>query len=229
MSNFRKELYNLIKTSYLPFGKELSEELFNLWESMLDGYSMMDIGEALRISLATSRFAPTPADVISRLPDKTGHPTPEIAWQTFPKLPTDGAFVTDQMSEAAGICWDAIESGDKMARMAFIEAYKQITDRAKINGERAKWRYSEPDQGSREFRLDLKLQKTHEALAVGKISADQAEEPIKILCSELGKSAEKYLPHLNKNLLAHDPEQQAKIKSRISEAYKAIGASDENR
>ena len=223
MKNNKRELYGLIKTCYLPFGKELTEELFGLWCSALEGYSMPDISQAFKITSASSRYPPVPADITEKLPNKDGHPSPEVAWQLLPKTSATGEYITNQMATAMGACWLAIESGDAMARMAFLEAYKQALVSAQINEEKAVWFYSAPDSGTHDQKLDIKLHKTHQAMTIGKISLEVGSEKIKVLCDQLNRPFARYLPN---ELLADDSVSKEKArlnKIRISDALQAIG------
>ncbi len=109
----------------------------------------------------------TLAEIIARIDD--GRPGPEEAWSMIPKDEFSSVVWTKEMSEALGVCYKLIESGDNVqARMAFIEAYKSRVNKARDAGEKVKWNPSlGHDPNSRETVLI-------EAVEKGRISAKHA-------------------------------------------------------
>lgn len=200
-------------------GKSLTPPVFELWWEILEPFGLDDIKKAIKQSLSQTNFALDPAKILEQLPDLLGHPTPEIAWNLFPKYESDAGYVTDEIMKAGSVIED---TSDRMARMAFLEAYKQILANAKMNGDKAKWFYSHTADGTREQRKEAKIQHTIEAMQCGRLTSEKAENTVKLLCNELDKPLKHYLPNLieppETMKLEDQREQIGTISNKISKA-----------
>ena len=132
----REQFYDCLDSALQVKGKTLTPGVFELWWDILEPFQFSDIKKAIRQSLTQTSFALDPAKILEQLPDLLGHATPEIAWNLFPKYETDAGYVTDEIMRAGGVIED---TSDRMARMAFLEAYKQIIANAKMNSVPAVW------------------------------------------------------------------------------------------
>ena len=216
-----EELFNLLKENYAAHGRALTPGIVEgYWLPALEDYPIEAIALAYKKAIKLTRFLITPADIVDHLPDISGHPTPEVAWQMCPKLDTDGGYVTDEIMMARSTCEQAIEGGDKMARMAFLESYKQILVSAKLSGLRPKIWYSAPDSGEFEAKKRLRIQKTLEAVTLGMIGQERANETITAVCGEIGQDPAHYLPHLKPNLQLVNKANQKKIMQDIMKVLK---------
>jgi hypothetical protein len=98
---------------------------------VLSEYPLDHVLSALKVHSKRSRFAPTPADVVEIIDERTGakHLTADEAWvialQSFDEFAT--VVWTKEMAEARAIAGPVYESGDVIAaRMAFKDAYNRI-------------------------------------------------------------------------------------------------------
>ena len=215
------DLIELLQPNYDAHQRELTPSILEgYWMPALEDYPIEAIALAFKKAIKSTRFLLTPNDLIDNLPDMSGHPTPEVAWQMCPKLETDGGYVTDEIMMARSTCEQAIEGGDKMARMAFLESYKQILVSAKLSGLRPKIWYSAPDSGDFEGKKRLRIQKTLEAVTLGMIGQDRANETITAVCGEIGQDPAHYLPHLKPNLQLVNKSNQKKIMQDIMKVLK---------
>ncbi len=215
------DLIKLLKPNYTAHQRVLTQDILEgYWMPALEDYPFEAIALAYKKAIKATRFLLTPNDLIDHLPDMSGHPTPEVAWQLCPKLDTDGGYVTDEIMMARSTCDAAIEAGDRMARMAFLESYKQILVSAKLSGLRPKIWYSAPDSGDFEGKKRLKIQKTLEAVNLGLVGQERANETITAICGEIGQDAAHYLPHLKPNLQLVDRSNQKKIMQDIMKVLK---------
>jgi hypothetical protein len=80
----------------------------------------------------------TLADVISRLDD--GRPGPEEAWSMIPRDESSSVVWTEEMAEAFGAANPLLCEGDQVAaRMAFVERYRVLMQKARDEGRPPKW------------------------------------------------------------------------------------------
>ena len=188
----QKEFYLYLKDALEIKNRPLSGGAFKLWCKLLAPYHLEDIKNAIDQALANPSFMLEPAKILEFLPNALGHPTPEIAWTLYPKLEQDAGYVTDEIMQAG----QSINPLDKMARMPFLEAYKQILANAKMNQKPAKWFYSSSSIGTHEERKETKIVHTLEAMQCGRLTRQKAENTVRLLCNELDKPLTHYLPNL---------------------------------
>ena len=195
-TNDKKTFYDALTEALSIKGRTLTKGAFNIWFELLEDYPIEAVKAAIKTAMKDTRFDLVPANVIALLPCPLGHVTREIAWSLCPKTPFDGGYVTDELMMARGTCVEAIEGGDKMARMAFLEAYDQILANARVQGKAAHWWYTSPDGGTSKQRRELKLQKTLEAASCGRLTEQRAKSAVQLICDESGNDSKPYLMQL---------------------------------
>lgn len=187
-----KEFYLHLKDALEIKGKSLSAGAFKLWCRLMAPYDIQHLKAAIDQAIMAPSFMLEPAKILEFLPDILGHVTPEIAWTLYPKSETDSGYVTDEIMQAG----QSIDPLDKMARMPFLEAYKQIIASAKMNQKRAHWFYTNSTNGTHEERKETKIQHTLEAMQCGRLTEARAKNTVMQLSQELGKPLNQYLPGL---------------------------------
>ena len=192
----KKPFYDLLDSALQIRGRQLTKGAFNLWFELLEDYPLPHVIAAIKTAMKDTKFDLVPANVISLLPCPLGHVTRELAWSICPKTPFDGDYVTDEIMQARGTCADAIEGGDKMARMVFLEAYDQLLANARVTNKSAHWWYTSPDGGTAKQRHELKLAKTLEAAACGRLTQQRAKGAVLLICAESGSGSTQYLAQL---------------------------------
>jgi hypothetical protein len=195
-TNDKKPFYDALNDALSIKGRILTKGAFNLWFELLEDYHLQDVKAAIKTAMKDTRFDLVPANVIQLLPCPLGHVTRELAWSICPKTPFDGDYVTDEIMQARGICAEAIEGGDRMARMAFLEAYDQLLASARVTGKIAVWWYTSPDGGTSKQRQEIKLAKTLEAAQCGRLTQQRAKTAVQLICDEFGTSSTPYLTKL---------------------------------
>lgn len=117
------------------YGKERSDSSIALWVRMLDRYELSEVEPALAEHLRTSRFAPTPADIIAILATHDGRPTADEAWSMIPRDEYASVIWTDEMSQAYAVAAPLLVAGDAIAaRRAFIDRYTSAVESARRSG-----------------------------------------------------------------------------------------------
>jgi hypothetical protein len=107
------------------YGKQRSDVAVALWWKLLERFSLAEVEEALAQHVGASKFAPTPADVITILTARDGRPTADEAWSMIPRDEQASVIWTDEMSKAYGIAAPLLGHGDQIAaRRAFIDRYE---------------------------------------------------------------------------------------------------------
>ena len=125
------------------------------WDAMQS--VAMTIGQfraAMAAHLSEITDWPAPASIIQRagLQRQSPWPSPEVAWNMTPKSEDESGWLCEETAAALGACQDSLNRGDEIgARMAFIEAYKQLP---KTGAPR--WWISEGSAMSYERRLEAK-------------------------------------------------------------------------
>lgn len=154
------------------FGINGTEFLVDIWIKSLSAYPVELLNQAAVAFANSSRRAfgnqIMPGALIEFLPSQLGHPKTEQAWNAIPKSERDGGWVTDQMITAYGRCQDSLSRGDHIAaRMCFNESYGDLMHACETMRIPAKFWWSGPAGLSRDEHLQLKQQKTLEAVHAG--------------------------------------------------------------
>ncbi|QSN60454.1 hypothetical protein [Caballeronia sp. M1242] len=120
-----------------------SQEALRIWWTLLSPFSLEQVRIALSQHLAESRFAPTPSDVISRLPKQSdGYPGTDEAWAIALRGADEreSCITLPEIIEALSIARPVLDGGDEIgARMAFREAYGRLIHIAHADHRRPKW------------------------------------------------------------------------------------------
>lgn len=187
----KKAFRDLLVDALSMYGKEPAKTQLTIWWNILNPYPIEAVQMAFTRHLTTSKFPPTPADILEGLPDLLGHPSPEEAWNRLPKSEHECGYVTDQMMGALGACSDSLDRGDYVAaRMAFIESYKKQVSLARGQQQKAKFWFSGASMGDYEQRLQSQELATIEAAELGWLEPKRAYKALENICSQLGKALE---------------------------------------
>lgn len=117
------------------YGKERSDTAVALWWKVVEGFSLPAVENALAEHVRTSRFAPTPADVVGLLQARDGRPTADEAWAMIPRTEHESVGWTDEMAAAYGVASPLLGLGDQVAaRRAFIDKYTFEVNEARRKG-----------------------------------------------------------------------------------------------
>lgn len=180
-----------LRDFFQAFGIVANPPMLKLWADVLGEYPVESLRQAEKaFSKTQQRGGGTilPGSLISFLPSRYGHPLPEIAWNHAPKTEHDCGYVTAQMMAALADCHDSLRRGDYIAgRKAFLESYAARVRAAEAQQEKAVFFYSQPSDGSREHRLNLKETKIIEALKNGWLTHEKAKKALSAICEELAK------------------------------------------
>lgn len=135
------------RAALATYGREATTEMLRLAFGILRRFPIEDVQAGIAQHMNRSRFAPTPADIVSvieaRKPD--GRPTADEAWALALTASDEEETVvwTREMAEASAAAMPILEAGDKVgARMAFKAAYDRFVDEARAANVPAKWEVS---------------------------------------------------------------------------------------
>lgn len=178
----------ILKSTYKMFNRSFDASMFEIWWEILEPYGFKLVCGAFTKHLATTRFAPVPADILECLPNPLGHPEPEEAWNRAPKSDTEAGYLTDEISRALGSAEGSLNQGNYIAaRLAFIESYKKILAEVKAQQKPAKFWYQGASICSHEQRLLTKEQKTIEAAELGWLTPERTLNVLELVCIEQDK------------------------------------------
>ena len=208
-------------------GKEVTPEVFEIWWNVLGEYSMDQVTAALSVHVKTNKFAPAPADIIGLIPDNLNYLPPEEAWNRVPKSEWEGAFVCDEMMQAAAAASSSLENGNHVAaRMAFLESYKSLVANAKLHKKPAKYWFSAPSLGSQEVREQVKELALIEARDRNLIPVEYANQQLQLSQNKPTVSLEFYGKNI-KSLPGIDKKAKQVGRSQIAEIRKKLNDVDE--
>jgi len=121
---------------------QTNEVIKGIFEILID-YDVADIGLALRHHCKTSRFAPTPADIVKILNISNKRMSADEAWSLCPASEDETVVWADEIAEAFGAAASSLDEGDRIAaRMAFKSAYERICEKAELERRPVKWSVS---------------------------------------------------------------------------------------
>lgn len=133
-------------------------------------FPLAEVLSALQAHAQQSRFAPTPADMIEIIRNKTfGYPIgPDEAWAMVPADESETVVWTGEMAEAYRIAWEVIVRGDEIAaRLAFRGAYERLCADASVRRTPVVWTIS---IGYDRAKIEPALLRAHQA---GRITREQ--------------------------------------------------------
>jgi len=125
----KKKFAELINVCASIYSKELTNAALAAFYEMLKDYEISDIDKAFYRHMKTSKFFPTPADIIEYLPGDQNHMGADQAWgialKSFDEAQT--VVMTMEIANARDACLEIYHSGDTTAaRMAFRDAYNDV-------------------------------------------------------------------------------------------------------
>jgi hypothetical protein len=125
------------------YPRDVSPSLLDGFMQLLSGYPFADVEKAFNKHFATSKFFPTPADIIENMPgNQNQHPGENEAWAiALVALDEDRSVIyTDQIASCLSIARELYQSGDSVAaRMAFKDAYRRMVAGSPV----PVWRFSQ--------------------------------------------------------------------------------------
>lgn len=149
----------------------VDEDVFKIWMSVLEQFSLEQVRRALRAHVSTSRFAPKPVDIVEMIHKQDGHLSADEAWPQVIKAADENASLiwTEEMQQAWFHCKPIFDAGDEVgARMAFRQFYTRLLEDARLKGVPAK---PFPTLG---FDVDSRVEVIQRAKSMGLISHEQA-------------------------------------------------------
>lgn len=113
------------------FNREVKDAQIEVFWQSVRSFPFDDVKAAFNIHMKTSKFFPTPADIIEKIPKPmySGHLGADEAWHIALKAMDENVSVitNEEILKAREIAMDIYESGDKVgARMAFRDAYNRV-------------------------------------------------------------------------------------------------------
>ena|ERR1700746_1569450 len=135
------EIIQALKVTAEVCGTEFTESAVSLIAQELSKFDKSSVLAALKRCCYEVKGRLSFADIVSRIQDE--RPGVEEAWAMIPKSENDSVVWTTEMQEAYGSCRPLLMDGDPVAaRMAFKEAYIQITARGRSVGTPVRWEMS---------------------------------------------------------------------------------------
>lgn len=133
-----KTLLQAIAVTCELTGTTLSEAAARMLAMDLKAYPIAQVLGALSRCRKEVKSRLTLADIVSRLDD--GRPGPEEAWAMIPRSEDASVVWTEEMAQAYGSAIPLLNEGDQVAaRMAFVERYRAIVQKARDTGAPPKW------------------------------------------------------------------------------------------
>jgi hypothetical protein len=98
----------------------------------MEPYEFADVLAGLEAHMKSSKFAPTPADVIDFINSRDRRPTADEAWSMIPRSEAESVYWTEEMAIAYAMAAPLLEHGDPIAaRKAFNDRYGSEVQRAR--------------------------------------------------------------------------------------------------
>jgi hypothetical protein len=126
-----KRFFNFLEGCASVYDKEIKEAQAKIFFNALAEYDFNAIEKSFNAHIRTSKFFPTPADIIQNIPKPklACHIGADEAWQLALKAmdESNSVVLNEQIMKARECAMDVYWSGDKVgARMAFRDAYNRI-------------------------------------------------------------------------------------------------------
>lgn len=159
-------------------------EAIDLWQTILEPYSIEQVRVALSAHMRESKFPPMPADVVSRMP-KASDTRPEVdeAWAIAIRAADESETVvwTTEIAEAWHVAQPVFHGDEIGARMAFKAAYARIVERNRGVNAAPEWVVSQGHDSAR--RTEVLAQAVRE----GRLQLKQAKSAVPLLAGPGGK------------------------------------------
>lgn len=126
-----QNFFNFLEGCASIYDKEVKETQAKIFFNALAEYDFSAVEKSFNTHIRTSKFFPTPADIIQNIPKPkiAGHIGSDEAWQLALKAmeENDSVVINEQIIKARECAMDIYYSGDKVgARMAFRDSYNRI-------------------------------------------------------------------------------------------------------
>jgi hypothetical protein len=152
MQNHDKQPFvKAVNLCFSTLGKPVPDrDSLRLWWALLERFDLVDVEQALLQHVSASKFAPVPADVVTRIDTRIdGWPGENEAW-AIAKLAyakpgeeeRNTVVICNEIEQALDAVRHLIDEGDYSAPRAFKEAYKRISDDARKALPVPRWRVS---------------------------------------------------------------------------------------
>lgn len=162
-------------------------EAIDLWQTILEPYSIEQVRIALSAHMRESKFPPMPADVVSRMP-KASDTRPEVdeAWAIAIRAADESETVvwTTEIAEAWHVAQPVFHGDEIGARMAFKAAYARIVERNRGVNAAPQWVVSQGHDSAR--RTEVLAQAVRE----GRLQLANAQAAVPLLAGPGGKEDE---------------------------------------
>lgn len=175
----KKEFHDILVGIFIAYGRNVPpKQAVEIWWNCFVADPMGDVRRAFGQAVAESTEFLTPGAVRKYMPDRSGYPNPEEAWNTAQKDEnTEGAYMTQEMLEAVCAANDSIERGDFIAaRKCFIGVYTQKVQESKRERRPANFRYFAPIAIVHAEAQQIEEAATREAEAKGWITSQKAQD-----------------------------------------------------
>lgn len=156
-TDFDRTLLEQVKNAYKFFNRGIDGDTFAIWQRQLNGYGEKMLINAFAEAIGSTKFCPTPNDVLRFLPKNAQHLEPETAYAQVPKSENCGGWVTNQMLIAWG--QPILPINEFQQHRKFIERYKTLIDACKANGVPPSYFYTGPSNPA--LKVDLTIKAYH--------------------------------------------------------------------
>lgn len=174
----KKEFHSIMVGIFLASGRDVPEkQAVEVWWGCFVEDPMEDVRRAFGQAIRESTEFLNPGSVRKYMPDRSGHPNPEEAWNVAQKDEyTEGAYMTQEMLGAICAANDSIERGDLIgARRCFIDVYTQKVQESKRERRPASFSYFAPIGLVRAKKQQIQEAATRDAEVKGWITHEQAQ------------------------------------------------------
>lgn len=162
-------------------------EAIDLWQTILEPYSIEQVRMALSAHMRESKFPPMPADVVARMP-KASDMRPEVdeAWAIAIRAADERETVvwTTEIAEAWHVAAPVFHGDEIGARMAFKAAYARIVERNRGLNASPVWVVSQGHDSARRKEVLAR------AVREGRLQLANAQAAVPLLAGPGGKEAE---------------------------------------
>lgn len=179
--SIKSDLLKRLKVMAVVYNKNATDELYDVYMSLLTKYDPNLALKALDKILQENKFFPTIAEIIEVINSFDGRPTAEEAWSMLPFSEDDSVVWTDEMRQAffEG-AYPLLESDMYGARRAFESVYERLVKDARNLGSSVHWETSLGHDKHKRFDVIV------DAAKKNRISIDYAQ---RIACQTVEQSS----------------------------------------